>query len=259
MRSMLKLALVTGVPLVLFTTPAFAQGPEAPPPPPPPPPAADAPAAPPPPPVTVKTEVATTTTAPVADGTVQVHIKTKELVVLERRGSDNVWTTACETPCDARLPVGDDYRMVGPGLNDSKVFHLGQGKDGVVTLHFRPGVKKKEKTGEYMAIGGGILFVGGVVGGLIAASPSSVFNSSGTSNDYNFNVIAVGTGIALAGLVTGLVGVSWWVDNSHSLAAGDIQTAQPARGDLEPRVQTGMRMSSPTNAGYTTTIFSTTF
>jgi hypothetical protein len=193
---------------------------------------------------------------------IQVHIRTKELVVLERRSSaDGAWQPACETPCDARLPVGDDYRMVGPGLNDSKVFQLGTGKDGVANLSFRVGQKKKEKIGEYMTIGGAVLFVGGVVGGLAAADPGSIFNSNGgnNSNDYNFNVIAVGTTIAVAGLVTGLVGLSWWTDNSHSLVAGDIQGAPPAKGGIEPRYQTGMRMTGPTTAAYTTTIFSTSF
>ena len=145
------------------------------------------------------------------------------------------WQTACETPCDARLPLGDEYRMVGPGLNDSKPFVLAVGKDGDSKLHFQPGFKRKEKIGEGLAIGGAVLLVGGVIGGLAAASPSSVFNANGTSNDYNFNVIAVGTGIAVTGLVVGLVGVSYWSDNSSSKVAGDLQGALAARGGTEPR------------------------
>jgi len=198
--------------------------------------------------------------APIADGLVQVHIQTKELVTLEHRsGPGAPWQTACDTPCDTRLPAGDQYRVIGVGINDSDPFALTSPKGDVVSVHVAPGFKKRAKIGEALTIGGGVVLVGAVVIGLVAADPGKTFNPDGTTNNYNWDVIAVGTGIAVAGLTTAIFGGSWWYNNASTRVAGDVQADQPVHGGLEPRYQTGMRMGGPGIPMYSTSIFSTSF
>ena len=289
MRSMLKLALLVGVSAPAFLAPALhssvarADGPAAAPA------APVAPSAAPTPGTTTTTTVTNTTTAPatapaapttgvlvtdalpagtvavvtpVVDGLVQVHIRTKELVTIQhRRGPDAEWQTACETPCDARLPATDEYRVIGKGLEDSEPFLLTSPKGDVVNINVQPGIKSRARTGEIMTFTGVVVTVGAIVVGIAAANPGDTFSANGTTNNYNWNVIAGGTTIAVAGLVTGILGGAWWYDNAHTRVAGDVENGKepPARGGLEPRYQTGMRTPAPNVATYGTTIFSTSF
>jgi hypothetical protein len=294
MRSMSKLALLVGagLPLMLLASSAMAQNPAPTPAPaaatPPPPAAAPAPAAATPapaaatpaPPAVTPAPAAQPTTVVVAvpptpvtstaiipdkpavgaDGRVEIHIATKELVTLEHRsGPGAPWVTACQTPCDERLPAGDEYRVIGEGLNDSNVFALTSPRGDTVKIHVAPGFKKKERIGKIMTITGGVVFVGAAVIGLVAANPGNDFNASGTTNNYNWDVIIVGTTIAVAGLATAIVGGSYWYNNAETRVAGDIQGEQPVLGGIEPRYQTGMRMGAPTAPVYSTSLFSTTF
>jgi hypothetical protein len=267
MRSTLKLALVLGVsaPVALSSTLAMAQTAAAPPP------AAAAPVPPPPPPppavVVVPTappgQAPTTVVAavPVVDGKVEVHIQTKELVTLEHRsGPDGAWQFGCQTPCDTRLPAGDQYRVVGEGLNESEPFALTSPNGDVVKISVSPGLRKRERTGEILTLAGAAVFVGAVVVGLAAANPGSVFQANGSTDNYNWNVIAVGTGVAVAALTTGIVGASWWYDNSRTRVAGDVQGEPPARGANDPRFAPGLRLAgSVMPPAYTATVFTTSF
>jgi hypothetical protein len=206
--------------------------------------------------------LASGTAAPAAEGTIKVHIQTKELVTLEHRsGPDASWQHGCQTPCDAQLPAADEYRVIGEGVNESQPFSLTVPKGDTVTIHVSPGLKSKEKTGEIMTITGAVVFVGAVVAGIAAADPSVInqANSTGVTNNYNWNVIAVGTTVALAGLVTGILGGAWWYDNSHTKVAGDVQGDQPVRGGLEPRYQTGLRQTIPNLPSYGTPVLSLSF
>jgi len=250
MRSMSKLALLlsAGAPLMLVSPAAFADPLSAP------------PAAPP----AVQTSPTASDSAPAmppaADGLVKVHIATKELVILEHRsGPTAPWTAGCETPCDARLPAADEYRIVGTGVNESEPFVLTAPKGDEVTVHVSPGLKKRERLGEILTISGAVVTIGAVAIGIAAADPSRTFNASGTTDNYNWNVIAVGTAVAVVGITTGILGGAWWYDNSQTRVAGDVQADPPARGGLEPRYQTGMRMSAPNIATYSATLFSTSF
>ena len=197
--------------------------------------------------------------APGADGTVQVHIATKELVTLEHRSPGGAWQRVCETPCDARVPGGDEFRIVGEGINDSQPFSLTTPKGDVVKIHVAPGIKRKAKIGEYMTFTGAVLFVGALVVGIGAADPGSTFQANGSTNNYNWDVIAVGTAIGVVGAVSTILGGAWWYDNSQTRVAGDVQGDQPARGGLEPRYQTGLRVSAPAAPMYSAPILSATF
>jgi len=282
MRSMSKLALLVsaGAPLLLLSSSALADAPTVAPPPAATPAPVVAPAAPPPaavapavtpapaaaaPPVVAAPPAAAApaVAAPAgADGLVMVHIQTKELVTLEHRsGPNGAWQVGCETPCDARLPVGDEYRVVGAGVNESGTFALSTPKGDTVKVHVAPALKSRERLGQALTITGAVVTVGALVVGVAASDPGATFSSttSGATDNYNWNVIAVGTAVALAGLTTAIVGGAFWYDNTETRVAGDVQGQQPARGDIEPRYQTGMRTNGVTLPSYSATLFSTTF
>jgi hypothetical protein len=212
-----------------------------------------------PPPVVVAS-AAPSTPVESTEGLVEIHIATKELVTLEHRsGPGAPWQFGCQTPCDKKLPGADEFRAVAEGAVDSEPFNLTTPKGDTVKIHVAPGLKSKAKVGEYMTFTGAVLFVGALVVGIGASDPSATFNANGSTNNYNWNVIAVGTAIGVAGLATGIVGGAWWYDNSSTRVAGDIQGAQPARGGLEPHYQTGMRMNGPSAPVYGAPLFSASF
>jgi hypothetical protein len=272
MRSSLKLALIASSALVLASTQAFAQdGPAAAPPaaaapapatpaatveaaPVVAPPAAATPAPAPAAPVVVAVpagaavEVATTA-APSTDGTILVHIDTPQTVSLERRsGPSAAWEHVCESPCDGRLPVGDQYRIVGTGMNASNAFTLDGSKGDRAVLIVAPGTKTKANIGTGLLIGGAVVLVGSVIVGLVGACPSCTFQSGsgGATNTTNTDVIGATTGLAVAGLATGIFGAAWLVDNQHSRVSGAIQAAPPSRGGLDPaHVSAGLRAPMP--------------
>jgi hypothetical protein len=250
MRSSVKLALLASSALVLASTQAFAQAAPTT--------GQDAPA-----PATVVTVPATatpvvvtaptgstvevsTTVAASTDGTLLVHIDSPQKVSLERRSSPSAaWEHACESPCDGRLPVGDQYRIVGTGMNDSNPFTLDGSKGDRAVLLVAPGTKQKAAIGEGLLIGGAVLLVGAVVFGAIGACPSCTFQANGTTDTTNTDVIGAATGLAVIGLATGVFGAAWWVDNSHSRVSGAVQAAPPARGGLDPALVAGMRGPMP--------------
>jgi hypothetical protein len=221
MRSLaLSLALAASAQIVLATTPAWADPPSDAPPP--------APA------------------AATADGTVLVHIETHERGNLERRSAPGgAWEFACEAPCDKRLPVGDQYHFVGAGVNESRVFNLDGSRGDRVVLYLGGGDKQREKIGKWTVVGAGALFVAGILTIAIGSHPSHTFQADGTTNNSNFNVLAVGTSLIVVGLAGGLFGGAWWYGNSRSHVTGDVLGAPPARGSLPPAQQTGMRMPVP--------------
>jgi hypothetical protein len=209
---------------------------------------------------------------PVVDGKVKVHIHTKELVTLEHRPNPSApWQHGCETPCDERFPAGDEFRIVGVGIATSNPFSLTTPKGDVVKLYVAPGVKSKAKVGEFLTFTGATLIVGALVVGLAAADPSSVFNANGTTDNYNYNVIAVATTVAVAGIITGVLGGAWWYDNSRTRVAGDAQEQEPekrppnpdsdyvARRAVEPEAPTGMRAATPVRESYSAPLFVTHF
>jgi hypothetical protein len=264
MRSILKLALLATTPVLvsaLLASPASADtqaadepapGPAA-----APPPAAPPPAAAPAPATTVV--VATPAPAPAApasaavvvvastDGTVLVHLETPSPVSLEHRaGPQAAWEHGCDSPCDARMPVGDEYRIVGGSdINQSNSFILDGSKGDRAVLYVAPGSKNRQKIGTGILIGGAVVLVGGVIGGLAAACPSCTFQANGTTDNQNWLAIGIGTGLAVVGLSAGIFGASWLVNNAHTQVSGAVQAAPPARGAADPVYVTGMRSTVP--------------
>jgi hypothetical protein len=181
------------------------------------------------------------------DGTLMVHLETPSPISLEHRaGPQAAWEHACDSPCDVRLPVGDQYRIVGGAdINESNSFVLDGSKGDRAVLYVAPGSKNRQKIGTGVLIGGAVLFVGGVVGGLAASCPSCTFQANGTTDNRNFLAIGIGTGLAVVGLSAGIFGASWMVNNAHSQVSGAVQAAPPARGANDPVYVTGMRAPVP--------------
>src|SRR5262249_25503445 len=143
---------------LLIVSPAFAQ---------------DAPTTPPPadatpadtattPPATPPSDV-----APSADGQVEVHIESAKQVNLERR-EGATWQFVCTSPCDQKVSVSSEYRVMGTDLNESKPFMLDSSK-GKVTLNVIPGYHNKQQQGLYILIGAGVVTVGGILTILIGS------------------------------------------------------------------------------------------
>jgi hypothetical protein len=251
MRSSVKLALIASSALVLGSAQASAQTAPAAPPPEAPAaasPATTTPAASPAAATPPASPAATTPAAPSTDGTVLVHIDSPQKVTLEHRSSPSAsWEHACESPCDGRLSVGDQYRIVGTGINESNPFTLDGTKGDRAVLLVAPGTEQKAKIGEGLLIGAGIVLVGSVVFGFAASCPSCTFsvNTGGQSNTTNFDVIGVATGLATLSVATGIFGAAWWVDNQHSRVSGAVQAAPPARGGLDPAAVAGSGLRAP--------------
>ncbi len=90
----------------------------------------DATALPPPPGASILASSAPSAPAPMAGPRAHVHISTPKTVQLFRRPAGTTgWTNACASPCDIDLPLGDDYRVTGSGVAQSKEFRL-QGAPG---------------------------------------------------------------------------------------------------------------------------------
>jgi hypothetical protein len=268
MRSFaLSLALVASAQLVLATTPAFVSqawaqgpsGPDAPPPPPPPPPPAP-PSEPPPPPPPPVVE-ATGPAVHVADGTVEVHIESKhKTLALEHRPAPNApWELACEGTCDKRLPVGDEYMIVGGGLNESHPFNLDGSKGDRIILRVGAGERSRETMGKWFLIGGSALIVAGVLVIAIGSHPSETFRADGTTNNTNFDVLTTGTALILGGVIGGIYGGGTWYNNRRTHVAGDVVAPAPARGSLPPLEQTGLRTPAPIAPIFTIPLINRTF
>jgi hypothetical protein len=191
----------------------------------------------------------------VSDGTVEVHIESRDkMVLLEHRiGPSAPWEAACEGSCDKRLPVSDEYRVLGTGLNDSRAFNLDGTKDRVV-LKVVAGEHKRETIGKIILIGGGALIVAGILTIAIGSHPSETFQADGTTNNTNFDILTAGTALILGGLVGGVYGGATWYNNRHSHVGGDVQGNTPTRDPRDvnkedasiPRPElTGMRTPAP--------------
>jgi hypothetical protein len=221
----LCLALLATANLTLIASPAFAEGP--------------APAA-----------------AP-ADGTVMVHINSSSAVTLQRRSSATAaWETACTSPCDTRVPVGDEYQVAATSGAPSKIFRLDTSR-GNVTLDVSPGDPSKKQTGMYVTIGGGVLALAGIITMIAGAKPSNTFPADGTTGLSNTNVLWIGGALLFAGIATGIYGGSMWVNGGNTSVDGDVSKAGPARGSNDaPKVA---QQPIPSTPQFVVPVFSGTF
>lgn len=188
------------------------------PPPPPPAPEPPPPPAPEPPKVAAEEEKPADPPAPVDDGTVEVHIDSTRSVSLEKRTTGS-WEPVCAAPCDQKLAVTPEYRVVGDNVNPSEAFHL-DGSKGSVTLKIDPGVQSSAAAGTWIALGSVAVLAGGVV--VMAVGMNRHADSQGQLSQGNSNAMIVGSTMALAGVVGGITGAALYFNNRQTGIAGDV-------------------------------------
>jgi hypothetical protein len=185
-----------------------------------------------------------TDATPSADGQVEVHIESPKQVNLERR-EGATWQFVCSSPCDQKVSVSNEYRVMGDDLNESKAFMLDSSK-GKVTLNVIPGYHNKQQQGLYVLIGGGVLAVGGILTILIGSDGKTPFSGDGETHLGNTNTIFIGSTLILAGIVGGILGGAWYIDNAHTRVGGDTAKAQPGsdKSPGSPGVDTKFQFST---------------
>jgi hypothetical protein len=116
-------------------------------------------------------------------------------------------------------------------------------------LNVTPGFHNKQQQGMYIAIGGGVLFVGGVLTILLGSDGKTPFNADGDTHLGNTNAIFAGSALLLAGICGGILGGAWYIDNAHTRIDGDTAKAQPGSdknpsGPSSPGVDTKFQFST---------------
>jgi len=151
-------------------------------------------------------------TAPMTGPRARVHMKTPHPAYLYRRAAGTTdFVTACSSPCDEEMPIGDTYRIGGNGFATTSEFSLAAAPGGSVELS----VDGPNWAG---IVGGGLLTVGGgftaYIGTALAIS-GSITGSRSCSSGYStrncedtdsirnvgLGAIAVGAGMIVLGLV----------------------------------------------------------
>ncbi|MEO6418996.1 MAG: hypothetical protein ABIP39_06290 [Polyangiaceae bacterium] len=173
------------------------------------------------------TTTTTTTTPAATDGMVMLHVDSPKPVDIERRQGDvGGWQHVCTSPCDASVPLFDQYRIAeGADVNESKPFMIDAANKDHVTLKVDPGMKTKAKVGTYIFIAGAATIVTGVVVVIAGTAGSNQFGNDGTTNNSFTNVAFVGSALIIAGVGAAIVGGAWHINNKHSDVGGD--TAKP--------------------------------
>jgi hypothetical protein len=146
-------------------------------------------------------------TAPMAGPRARVHLKTPHPAYLYRRAAGTTeFVTACESPCDQEMPIGDTYRIGGSGFATTPEFMLDAAPGGSVEVT----VDGPSWAG---IVGGGLLTVGGGVTayiGTILALSGGACSADSYNNRHNgcdsvrnvgLGALAVGAGMIVLGLV----------------------------------------------------------
>jgi len=170
-----------------------------------------------------------------AAGAVTVHLNSPQPAALESRAAEGAeWVHACDAPCDTRLSVTDQYRVVGEGLRPSKPFFLDQNAGDKVNLDVAPGSQTKYRTGMYLVGGGAVAAVGGILMIALGAQPGSTTQETspagdGQTHNANTNWIFGGTALIVTGVVAAIGGGSLIEGNAHTRVGSPA--AKPAPDD----------------------------
>ena len=214
------------------------------------------------------TTVTTTTTSTMAitpsptkdivrPGTVLVHLDSPETVHLEHRegvgNKQNPWQYVCDSPCDEPVMSSDEFRITGPTVNSSKSFVLKSGDGQKVTLQVVPGKQGKAVAG-YVLVGTGVgMAVAGTLVIAIGSRGGKTFpgqeggSDTSTTNNANYNIIAIGTGLIVGGVVAGVLGGAWAIDNAHTRVGAGGETPIDGEKGTAPTTPT----ENPSSGGST--------
>lgn len=138
--------------------------------------------------------------SPFAGPLAKVHIAAPSRVILFRRpAGTSQWEIACESPCDERLPIGDDYKVTGNSIAASDEFKLQAPADGAVYLNVHASSAGKVLGGVLASVGALV----GYIGLLVALANDSSFEKEERTN--GLIALGIGSGMAVAGLVVFLL------------------------------------------------------
>jgi hypothetical protein len=196
------------------------------------------------------------------DGTVDIVLDSPTPVDLIRRQGDNVdWWTVCSSPCNVRVPKGDQFMIVGKDIHRSKPFYLDPALRGRVNLSVAPGRKEKRMHGFYLLGGSGALALGGLIVLAAGITPSSTFTEDGLTHNENQTAIAVGSLMLVVAVTGGITGGAWAYDNSLTrvrvgAGANRFDDKQPPRGIPQSEPTSTLRAAAP---GWMLPLFRGTF
>jgi hypothetical protein len=188
-------------------------------------------------------------------GSVWVHIETSHEVVLEGQSGSGSWAPACNSPCDAELPLANSYRIAGPGVRTSHDFKIEASPGQRVVLNV--------KTGSKGAFTGGIVLVSvspavvliGFVVFLVGALDNAVTSTCTAGTDGDTGCSGGGGGgteatggimmlIGAAGTVAGIVLIATNARTSYNQEllqpgapppSGKLSTSDAVLASLQPK------------------------
>jgi len=144
-------------------------------------------------------------TAPMAGPRARVHIKAPHPSYLYRRAAGTTdFVTACQTPCDAEMPIGDSYKIGGSGFATTAEFKLDAPPGGSVELTVDGPNWVGIVGGGAITIGGGFTAYVGTIFALAGGGCSSASRSNSSCKEMRnvgFGAMAVGAGMIALGLL----------------------------------------------------------
>jgi len=150
---------------------------------------------------------------------VSVHLVTSDSVSLQILMPDAIrWTTACDAPCDAQLPLEAVYRIVGRGLQASRNLELEGAPGDDVTLKVHAMSNDDYATGEHLALG--TYIAAGVGLGLEIAALS-------TDPSSDAQPILLWSGIGVAGAAIGMEIASYVLRRPTSVSQSAVTPLFP--------------------------------
>jgi hypothetical protein len=187
--------------------------------------------------------------------TARVHIAADPSVLLDRRpaGSDT-WVPACSAPCEEELPLGDEYRLSGPGLRSTDVFTLQGTAGGRVDIAVNPSTKLAWWVGA--GIGGMGLVIDAYAAYIIAlgaalhgaaCGPYQTTGDCQSSRDTGGTVRNVGLVMLIPGTAAAVIGGAMMWSNWRTKVVQGGTEGLPAAAP--PRLDAFVR--TPENAGAT--------
>ncbi len=169
--------------------------------------------------------------APPPSGSAFVHLEAEEGIVLESiaPGSGR-WALACTAPCDAEVPLADQFRVGGESVRSSRAFGLAASPGQHVVIRVSPASKGRFTAGiGLLSAGGAALFVGAVVYLVGAAGNCTEVDSLGACYAR-----APNGGVETAGGVTMLAGIGVMVVGAVLLASNTRTRATQTMSALFP-------------------------
>jgi LPXTG-motif cell wall-anchored protein len=173
--------------------------------------------------------------APPETGSVVVHMDADDGVVLERiQPGSGRWILACTAPCDAALPLADEYRIGGRSIRRSRPFVLAGSPGQHIQISVSPASKGAFTGGIALSsVGAAALGIGLIVllvGAIGTCTDEDEFGVCDASTP-NTGLETTGAVITLAGVGLMVGGIVLLASNARTRETQTTAFAPPARLD----------------------------